>query len=99
MNLSQVVMGVLVTEKSVSCSEHGYNSIFVHPDANKIDIKKAIKTFFGVEVESVKIIKVKEKYRGTARRGISQTKRKAKKKALFKCKGNAKFDISNFSKK
>ncbi len=50
-----VVRKALITEKGVQMRESANQYIFdVHPDANKIEIRNAIREIFGVEVDSVR---------------------------------------------
>ncbi len=54
----------MVTEKSVDLNTLNQYVFEVTPNANKVEIKKAIQDLYGVKVDSVNIIKV----RGKARR-------------------------------
>jgi large subunit ribosomal protein L23 len=53
-NPHDVIIRALVTEKGTKMREAGNRFLFqVHPDANKVEIKKAIEQVFSVHVESV----------------------------------------------
>jgi large subunit ribosomal protein L23 len=51
----QIVRRALVSEKGTRLGEQQNQFLFeVHPDANKIEIKRAVETIFNVKVESVR---------------------------------------------
>lgn len=92
MNISQVLLGPAVTEKSVNLAENNQHVLHVHSDASKTDIKNAIKKFYDIDVQEVKIIKMPTKSRVRGRFG-PQIKRKAKKKAIVCLKSGVSFDL------
>jgi large subunit ribosomal protein L23 len=54
-NLTDVVQGPVITEKGTLVNEAGNQVIFrVHPQANKVEIRRAIETLFKVRVEKVR---------------------------------------------
>jgi large subunit ribosomal protein L23 len=66
----QIVLGPVVTEKTTGLQEKTSTLCFkVHPDANKIDIKRAVESLFSVKVKAVRTIQVPGKLK---RRGRSQ---------------------------
>lgn len=66
----QVVIGPVVTEKTTGLQEKTRTLCFkVHPEANKIDIKRAVESLFSVKVQSVRTIQVAGKLK---RRGRTQ---------------------------
>jgi len=86
MNLSQVIIGPVVTEKAMKlASDQNYHTIFVHPQATKLYIKTTLKKYYDVDVAAVKIIKMPSKTRVRGTRG-PQIKRKPRVKALVKLK-------------
>ncbi|GAB7028462.1 50S ribosomal protein L23 [Geotalea toluenoxydans] len=59
MNIYSVIKKPLITEKTtIEKDDHNVVSFIVDNDANKIEIKNAVKTLFNVEVESVKTVNV-----------------------------------------
>ena len=52
-----------ISEKATMLSEKNQYSFKVYPNANKIEIKKAIEGVYGVDVLSVNIIKIPKKKR------------------------------------
>lgn len=96
MNLSQVILGPVVTEKTVKLAENDQHAVVVHSDATKTEIKSAIFKFYGLEPQSVNIIKTPEKMRVRGRRG-AQVKRKTRKKAILTFTKGTTFDLLKLS--
>jgi large subunit ribosomal protein L23 len=99
MELSQVILGPVVTEKAERLKAmgpcHTY-SLEVHPKATKIDVKKALTRYYDVSIEKVRIVKVAGKSR-MIQTGGSMEKRKAFKKALVSLAPKSKpLDLSTF---
>ncbi|MCY4473452.1 MAG: 50S ribosomal protein L23 [Kistimonas sp.] len=66
--LLKVLLSPYISEKSALISElHNQYTFKVLPDANKLEVKKAVEHIFKVEVSSVTTINVKGKTRRTAR--------------------------------
>lgn len=69
-DLSWVLKGVRLTEKTALQSADGVYTFNVHSDANKIQIKKAVAMYYDVQPEKVRIIVNKpEVILGRNRRG------------------------------
>lgn len=79
-----------VTEKAAALSEKNQYVFKIWPRANKTEIGKAIEDIYGVDVLSVRIIKVPRKQR---RLGKVQGWRKGYKKAIIKIKEGQKIEI------
>jgi large subunit ribosomal protein L23 len=58
MDYTQILLRPLISEKATAAKE-ATNSVafFVHPSANKIEVKKAVEQAFNVKVESVNIVR------------------------------------------
>lgn len=82
MQLAQILLGPVLTEKSVQLQEANKHVFTVHKDATKIDVINAIRTFYGVVPTSVRMMRTPEKVRLIGR-GKIMTKRRAKKKAII----------------
>ncbi len=62
MNIYEVIKGPHITEKATTLKEDNRQVIFkVHPDATKIDIKRAVETIFKTKVLKVRTINVRGK--------------------------------------
>lgn len=70
----------IVTEKFAALNEKGVYGFIVDGKANKIEIKKAVKEMFGVNVESVRTIR----YAGKVKTKYSKSKVVSGKTASFK---------------
>jgi large subunit ribosomal protein L23 len=54
-NASDIILAPLVTEKLAHLAEHGNVVVFkVHPDANKIEIGRAVEALWKLKVERVR---------------------------------------------
>lgn len=79
MDLSQVVIRPVVSEKTYVLSAAGKYTFRVHPDAHRTQVAQAIETMFEVKVVKVRTISVKPKPK---RRGITRGRTRAWKKAI-----------------
>ena len=79
-----VLIKPIITEKATLGSElHNRYNFLVHPKANKVEIKKAFETAYGVNVEKVRTLNSgpERKMRYT-KTGIQKGKTNATKKAI-----------------
>ncbi len=91
MNLVDVVQGPLITEKSTLVNELGNQVVFrVHPDANKVEIRRAVETLFRVKVLDVRTARQLGKVR---RVGRHQGRRPAWKKAYVTLAAGQRIDF------
>jgi large subunit ribosomal protein L23 len=60
-NPHDVILAPVLSEKAVSVIESGKYTFFVHPDANRTQIKEAIETVFEVGVTKINLVKVSGK--------------------------------------
>lgn len=80
MNLNQVIVRPLITEKTLNHPDKTQYGFIVHEDANKNQITQAVQTLFGVTVISVRVNHLKSTSIRTGRRrlpGKSATIKKA----------------------
>jgi len=77
-----IILAPIITEKAMFLKQK-YNqvSFWVHPDANKIEIKQAVEKLFNVKVEKVRTMRVKGKPKGSFR---NPGKTSIRKKAIVK---------------
>lgn len=85
----------VVTEKATALSEKLQYAFWVNRKATKIDIKRAVKEAYGVDVATVRIINTPAKTR-IARRMIVD-KRPAMRKAIVTLKGGKKLEVTKIS--
>jgi len=88
--ISKVLKTPQVTEKATLLAKGNQYIFKVYSRAGKVEIKKAIKDLYGVDVLSVKIIRVPAKRR---RLGRIKGWRKGYKKAIVKIKEGQKIEI------
>ena len=95
MNLNQVILGQVSTEKSVKGQENDQQVFWVASGATKVDIKKAFEFFWGVKVSSVQTSMTRGKERRT--KFGQAPKRLPRKKAVVRIAKGEKFDILKFA--
>ena len=81
MELSNVIIGQIVTEKAESQKGANMYTLNVAPKATKVDIKNALRKYYDVDVLKVRIIRTRPKSRKYGR-GNSMEKRHRSKKAM-----------------
>jgi len=86
----QVLETPHITEKVTDLTKKNQYIFKVFPEANKVEIKKAVENLYGVDVVSVKIIKVPRRQR---RLGRISGWRKGYKKAIVKIKEGQKIEV------
>ncbi len=82
MDARQVIIRPVVSEKSYDLIEGNVYTFVVHPDANKIEIRQAVETIFGVKVAKVNTLNRNGKRRRN-RRSFTFGKRPDTKRALI----------------
>lgn len=95
MDISRVIIGSIVTEKAERLKGQKVYTLRVAADATKIDVRKALKRFYDVDVSSVRSMRTTTKTRAMGRGFI--VKRKPFKKVLVTlAEGSKQLDISAF---
>lgn len=89
MNLFNVIIRPIISEKGVRENALGKHIFYVHKESTKIDVKKAIELLYGTPVASVNMIRSPKKERLIGR-GKTMTKRQARKKAIITLKDSKK---------
>ncbi len=93
MNISQVIVKPVLTEKSVRGELQRKYTFIVHKDASKVDVKIAIKQLFGATVAKVNIKKGLPKFRLGRKRKAMQ-KRAETRQAIITLKEGEKLDLT-----
>jgi large subunit ribosomal protein L23 len=88
--LTNIILRPLVTEKTMDATSSGKYAFEVCPDANKYQIKKAMKEVLNVDVLKVNIIRSAGKVR---RFGKTTGRTKATKKAIVTIKPGQKIEL------
>ncbi len=81
----EILLKPIVSEKSYEASEHSKYHFMVHPDANKVQVRKAVEAIFKKKVAKVNMYWVKGKRK---RLGRSEGKRPDWKRAVVTLEGN-----------
>ncbi len=74
-----IIVRPILTEKSSRMMEENKYTFEIHPQANKIEVRKAVEAVFKVKVEKVHTLKVRSKPK---RMGVFLGKSRAWKKAV-----------------
>jgi large subunit ribosomal protein L23 len=96
MDLSRIIIGQLVTEKTERLKGERAYTVQVSPSATKIDITKALRTHFGVEPVSVRIMLVRPKTRSVGPNKVFTKRHRSKKAVITLSKDSKPLDIANF---
>jgi large subunit ribosomal protein L23 len=79
-SLDRLITAPLITEKGTLVNEQGNQFVFrVRPEANKVEIRKAVEAFFKVKVEKVRT----SNYMGKMRRVGKSTGRRPRWKKAY----------------
>ncbi len=97
MDISQILISPVVTEKAFAAQEKGKYAFRVNKDATKTQVKEAVKTFYGISPKSVNIVLTIPKYR-IAGRGKVIRKRAVEKRAIVTLPKGKTMDVTKFSK-
>lgn len=96
MDLSRVIVGQIVTEKTERLKGVRAYTVQVNPDATKIEIDQALRTFFGVEPTSVRVMRVRPKARLVGPNRIFTKRHRSKKAVVTLSKDSKPLDIAHF---
>ena len=96
MDLTRVIIGPVLTEKSERLKPSRVHMLRVAPDATKIDVKAALRKFYDVDVSSVRVQRVVAKRRAIGA-GKTMTKRHPWKKVIITLSEKSKaLDLADF---
>ncbi len=90
MDVRQVLLAPVVSEKSYSLIEDDKYSFRVHPRAHKTQIRQAVEELFDVTVVGVNVVNVRSKPK---RRGFSKGTKPGWKKAIVQVQAGDRIDI------
>lgn len=95
MRLYKILQKPLVTEKTANMQLGKPRYAFeVSGDATKIDIKKAIKELYGVDVADVNVLHTREKFKYGRKKGMQIRKRGIKKAYITLKNANDVIDVT-----
>jgi len=90
MDVRQILLAPVVSEKSYSLIEDDKYSFRVHPRAHKTQVRQAVEELFDVTVVGVNIVNVRSKPK---RRGFSKGTKPGWKKAIVQLQAGDRIDI------
>lgn len=93
MEATKVLLRPYLSEKALGLVSENKYTFLVHPEATKIDVKRAVEELFGVKVEKVWMVNLPPKIKKYRHSNIPHLKRKRTKKAIVKLKEGYKLDI------
>jgi len=80
MRLYKIIKRPITTEKTSTLEmDNACYTMEVSSDATKIDIKKAVKELYGIDVADVRIVNTRAKFKYGRKRGMQYRKRETKK--------------------
>ncbi len=93
MNIAQILIRPVLTEKSVHQEAANKYTFVVHQAATKVDVKIAFLALYGVHVKKVNMTQRVAKYRlGKARKPVQ--KRATNRRAMITLKAGEKLDVT-----
>lgn len=97
MDLTYVIIGEVTTEKSERLKQTSrVHTLHVHDQATKVDVQNALKTFYDISAESVRIIKVGPKTRAFGNNKTMQKRARTKKALVTLPKKSKTLDLTTF---
>ena len=96
MHLSTVIIGPVVTEKAERLKATGTYVIRVKPEATKIDVKGALRKYYDVDVESIRVLRTVPKSRIVGQGTIMEKRHRQKRMIVRLSKKSKPLDLSNF---
>lgn len=99
MELTRVILGPVVTEKAERLKlspEHRTYTLRIANDATKVDVKNALEKFYGVEVTSVRMLRVPAKSRPLTQHAAMEKRHSFKKMMVTLAKKSKALDLSAF---
>lgn len=98
MDLSRVIHGPIVTEKAErqKADANRTYTLRVDQNATKIDVKNALKRFYDVDATSVRVMRVRPKFRTFGRRTQMQKRHRFKKVMVTLAAKSKALDLTAF---
>ncbi len=97
MELSRVIIGNPVTEKTERLKSIRTYTVQVDPAATKIDIARALETHFGVKPVSVRVMRVRPKARFIGAGRIFTRRHRSKKAVITLASDSKPLDLAQFN--
>jgi large subunit ribosomal protein L23 len=99
MDLSRVILGTIVTEKAERLKAAGKTyTLKVATAATKVDVQKALKEFYDIDVRSVRVLRTRAKHRLLGQGKVMEKRHAMKKVMVTLAKDSKPLDLAAFSK-
>lgn len=96
MHLSSVIIGPIVTEKAEKLKLERKYVLRVKPEATKIDVKNALKRYYDIEIDSVRVLRTVPKTRIVGQGKIMEKRHRQKRMIVTLTKKSRPLDLANF---
>ncbi len=100
MDLSQVIIGPVVTEKAERLKAagplHTY-TMMVNPQATKIDVKNALLRYFDLKVKSVRVMRIRPKTRSIGEGRVMEKRHAGKRVFVTLLPKSKPLDLASFA--
>ena len=96
MILSSVIIGPVSTEKAERLKMQNTYILRVRPEATKVDVKNALRTFYDVEVRSIRVLRVGPKRRLLGQGKVMEKRHRSKRMIVALTKKSKALDLSTF---
>ncbi len=96
MELTSAIIGPVVTEKAEVLKSVSKYLIQVHPHATKIDVKNALRKFYDVDVESVRVMNTVPKRRMIGAGKVMEKRHRSKRMIVTLAKKSKPLDLATF---
>ncbi len=96
MHLSSLIIGPVVTEKAERLKAAGTYVIRVKPEATKIDIKNALRKYYDVDVDSIRVLRTVPKRRIVGQGTVMEKRHRQKRMIVTLTKKSKSLDLTNF---
>jgi large subunit ribosomal protein L23 len=97
MELTRVIVGSPVTEKTERLKAIRCYTVEVDPAATKVDIARALETYFGVKPVSVRVMRVRPKARALGAGKIFTRRHRSKKAVVTLAPDSKPLDLAQFN--
>lgn len=96
MELANVIVGQVATEKAEAQRAAGIYTLKVDPKATKIDVKNALRRFYDVDAVSVRALRTTAKVRVLGQGSVMEKRHRSKRMIVRLSKKSKVLDISAF---
>jgi len=97
MELTSVIIGPVVTEKAERLkASAGTYTLTVDQNATKIDVKNALRRFYDVEIDGIRVLRTRPKTRDMGQGRSIEKRHRTKRMIVRLTKKSKKLDLSTF---